>query len=87
MAFEFAVALNIPHKSKNGMAGKDWLRSFLRRNYQLSVRKAESVSLARGLGMTRARVNSYFNLLQSVLQKYNLFEKPGHIFNMDETGL
>lgn len=42
MAFNFAVALKIPHKFKNGLAGKDWLRSFLRRNPELSVRKAES---------------------------------------------
>lgn len=45
MAYRFAVALNIPHKFKNEAAGKDWLRSFLRRNPELSVRKAESKNL------------------------------------------
>lgn len=41
MAYKFAVALRIPHKFKNELAGKDWLRSFLRRHPELSVRKAE----------------------------------------------
>lgn len=42
MAYRLAVALNIPHKFKNESAGKNWLRSFLIINSELSVIKAES---------------------------------------------
>ena len=37
--------------------------------------------------MSKDRVNHYFDLVRSVLEEFNLFNKPSHIFNMDETGL
>lgn len=37
--------------------------------------------------MSRERVGSYFDLLQSVLEEHQLFDKLGSIFNMDEMGL
>lgn len=37
--------------------------------------------------MSQERVENYFELLRFVLEKFGLFDKPGHIFNMDETGL
>ena len=89
IAYDFANQLNIKHNFNNNeeRAGYDWLNSFLRRNTDLSVRKAEGVSLARGKGMTREVVHMYFELLLTVLQENDFLGKPGHIFNMDETGL
>lgn len=69
------------------LAGKDWFKGFMRRNPNLSLRKAQGISLARAEGMNRQEVDAYFKLLKEVLQKNNLMEKPGSIFNMDETGV
>ncbi|KAJ8887888.1 hypothetical protein PR048_007372 [Dryococelus australis] len=69
------------------MAGYDWLKSFLSRNPDLTVRKAEGVSVARVLGMNKDFVMEYFDLLRELLSENHLIGKPGHIFNMDETGL
>lgn len=69
------------------MAGYKWLQSFLRRNPEISVRKAENVSVARSVGMSKERVLHYFNLLDKILADNNLYDKPGNIYNADETGL
>ncbi|KAJ8944627.1 hypothetical protein NQ318_017151 [Aromia moschata] len=37
--------------------------------------------------MFRERVQSYLNLLWTVLEENELFGKSGSVFNMDETGL
>lgn len=87
IAFNLAELLGIRHKFKNGKAGRVWLQSFLRRNPDISVRKAENTSVARAIGMSREIVSKYFTLLQTVLAENELFGKPGHIFNTDETGL
>lgn len=58
------------------MARENWLRSYLRRNPSLSVRKSEGVSLARVRGMNIGYVDVYFDLLVNTLEEYRLFDKP-----------
>lgn len=89
MAFHLAERLKLNHKfdRENQMAGYDWLKSFLSRNPDLTIRKAEGVSVARALGMNKDSVKEYFDLLKKLMTENHLLEKPGHIFNMDETGL
>lgn len=89
LAYNFAESLQINHKFNKelGIAGSDWFRSFLRRHPDLSIRKAEGVSLGRGQGMNRVDVGNYFKLLEATLKENELFDKPGSIYNVDETGL
>lgn len=68
------------------MAGKVWLDSFMRRNSELSVRKAEEISRARTEGMNRQEVAHYFQLLTKLVIDNNLQDKPGNIWNADEIG-
>lgn len=42
----------------------------------LSMRKTEGISLARTMGMTKERIKSYFDLLKSILEETDLFQKP-----------
>lgn len=69
------------------MAGYKWLESFLRRNPEISIRKSENTSIARAKGMSKETVERYFKELGSILTNNDLFDKPGSIFNCDETGL
>ncbi|XP_056641505.1 uncharacterized protein LOC130448245 [Diorhabda sublineata] len=89
MAFHLADQLKIKHpfNRDSKLAGYDWLHMFLQRHPDLSVRKAEGVSLARCNGMNKEKVSAYFNLLETTLMEAGLVNKPGHIFNMDVTGL
>ncbi|XP_072380549.1 uncharacterized protein [Diabrotica undecimpunctata] len=88
MAFELAEELKLPQKfnKETRKASYDWL-NFLLKNPTLTIRKSEGVSVCRAKGIKTSCMEEYFKLLESVILENNLVEKPGHIFNMDETGL
>lgn len=69
------------------MTGFAWLRSFLERNPELSIRQAEGLSLCRARGMNREDVKKFFELLDRIMEKHNFLENPSCVFNMDETGV
>lgn len=89
IAFYFAEQLGLNHSFNKDKeeAGYVWLQSFLKRNPEISTRKAEGVSLARCQALNREDVDAYYDMLHNILEKYELFDKPSHIFNMDESGL
>lgn len=89
MAFELAEKLQIKHPFNKAArkAGYDWLKLFLSRHPNLSVRKAEGVSISRAEGLTRPIVENFFKILENTLTECSLFEKPSNIFNIDESGL
>lgn len=88
LAFQFAEKLGLNHRfnKDSGMAGYDWLQSFLRRNPELSVRQSQGLSVARSEGMNREAVSEFFKLLSNTFEENQFFTKPGHVYNMDETG-
>lgn len=89
IAFQFAEKLNIQHRfsQEKKMAGYDWLRSFLQRNPDLSIRKGEGLSVARGQGLNRQSVALFYEVLHNELVKNNLEKMPQCIDNMDESGI
>ncbi|CAF4927427.1 unnamed protein product [Pieris macdunnoughi] len=89
ISFKFAEQLAIKHIFNIGSekAGYDWVHMFLKRNSDISLRKSEGVSYARSQGMNKAEVNAYFEMLERILSDNDLINKPGHIYNMDESGL
>lgn len=88
IAFNLAEKLGKKHKFNRqlGRAGTHWFLSFMERNKDL-IRKAEGMSGNRARGMNRGEVNKYFELLENILFENKLFDKPGQLFNMDESGL
>ncbi|XP_052739730.1 uncharacterized protein LOC112049361 [Bicyclus anynana] len=85
MAYEYADKNNLMHNfNKNlGMAGKDWLMGFMKRN-NLSNRKAEGTSLNRATAFNKDEVGLFFKLLGELMEKYKFL--PRNIYNVDETG-
>lgn len=84
LAYNFANQLGLKHNFNNNTkkAGYDWLHLFLSRHPDLTIRKAEDMSIARSLAMNR-KVTFYFNLLE----ENDLFNKPGSVFNRNEIGI
>ncbi|XP_044750601.1 uncharacterized protein LOC123310947 [Coccinella septempunctata] len=87
LAYELAVRNNKQHKfnALKEKAGKDWLRGFLNRHPDLSLRKPENTSAARAAGFNRVSVGKFFELLGKTLDD-NRFT-PDRIYNCDETGV
>ena len=86
LAFEFAERQRVKHPFKNGRAGPDWVAGFLRRHPEISVRKPESISLARLEGVNKKNVQKFYDNIRGLVQKNGPY--PSHrIFNVDETGV
>ena len=85
LAFQMAEQYNLPHPFKNGAAGKEWLRGFLSRHPELSLRQPEATSAARAHGFNRDAVNRFHDILEALMQEYNF--SPDKIYNVDETGM
>lgn len=87
LAYELGVANNkkMPTSwTKLQIAGKDWLRAFLKRN-GLSIRQPEACSLSRMTSFNPTNVSLFFSNLKSILAKYPVISDPSRIFNLDET--
>ena len=85
MAYQLAERNHIDHPIKNEIAGRDWLRGFLSRNKQLSIRQPESTSAARARGFNHTAVNRFFDLLEALMEEHKF--PPDKIYNVDETGM
>lgn len=88
LAYQYAKLLNkgIPETwEKNKSAGVDWIRGFMGRNPELSLRRPEATSLSRATSFNEFNVKMFFDNLNAVLLD-NSFS-PHEIFNCDETGL
>ena len=59
----------------------------MRRNPEITARKAHYISVKRGLGMSRNEVDKYFSLLLIVLQENSFLANPVKNYNSDECSL
>lgn len=90
LGYEMAEKNNIdmPPSWKTGKcAGLEWLRGFLHRNNQLSIRKPESCSLSRLTSFNKHNVEMFFNNLTSVYAQVPDLADGCRVFNLDETGV
>lgn len=89
LAYQCGVQLNAknipPSWYQNNMAGTDWFQNFMRRNAHLSLRTPEATSLSRATSFNKTNVNSFFEIYQRLLQKYQF--NASRIWNIDETGV
>lgn len=85
LAYDLAEHLKIAHPFKNKSAGVDWLKGFLRRHQNLSVRAPEATSISRAVGFNRPQVTTFYNVLKETLDKTHA--DALRMWNMDETGI
>lgn len=87
VAFQLAKRNGFSHRfnQADGMAGQDWMNSFLLRHPDLSLRKPEVTSGARAMGFNKVAFTQFFNLLTECIDKHKLNAR--RIFNCDETGI
>lgn len=87
MAFRLAIknGLNHPFSYRQQCAGDKWLRGFLRRHTQLSLKKPQGTSFARVKGFSPENVKRFFEIYEPELLKIN--SRPHRLYNVDETGV
>ena len=90
LAYEFADKNRFQNNfSKTSqMAGLDWWSGFRKRFYgELTIRKPQALSIQRAIHLNKPIIEKYFQLLEEIMSKCELFDKPNNIYNVDETGL
>ena len=70
LAFQLAERNGLSHRFKNGMAGKDWVRSFLNRNPELSIRTPEATAATRARGFNKQAVGKFFDVLEKLVDEH-----------------
>jgi hypothetical protein len=74
-----------PFSREKEIAGRKWLKLFLRRHRNLSFRKLQRVSAAKINGFTQENVYQFFSILEP--EMVNIKFSPNRIFNVNETGI
>lgn len=88
LAYQFASAKEKRYPdiwNERKIAGKEWLRQFMTRHTDLSLRKPEATSLARSTAFNRVNVTTFFDNYKSVLSRGTFSAEQ--IWNIDETGI
>ena len=63
-----------------------WWASFRKHHPKLTLRSASRLAYARAVAQDPEVINAYYDLLEETLIKNDLMDKPGQIFNCDESG-
>lgn len=88
LCFQLVLANSLAHAFNIGkeVAGKKWLRGFLKRHPELSLRRPEGLSLNRTKSFNPESVASFFfDIYEKEMEKIKF--NPLRVFNVDETGL
>jgi len=88
LAYQYAQQHNLKgFNVTRGSAGYYWLKGFMQRHNELSVRKPESLSCSRASGLNKAVIDNWFDQYEKTLDELQIKECPSHIWNTDESGL
>ena len=64
-----------------------WWKSFLHRQQDLSLRRADSTAHIRMDSINKESIKQYYDLLEQTMKSHNIQKSPNQIYNMDETGM
>ena len=64
-----------------------WYKNFMTRWPDLKIVKPRSLEMQRAKASSEVNVQNYYSELHKILEKYDLFDKPERIYNVDEKGI
>ena len=74
------------NNNKNNQAGHKWLKGFLKRHPQITLRMAKNLSIAHATGAKPTVISNWFSLLEEIKTKFRILS-PCQIWSGDETGI
>ena len=86
MATDYAVHLG-KRTNDDKVFSMNWFYGFISRWPELRVIKPSSLSEQRAKCASEESLINYFEELNTIIKKYNLANKPEHIYNIDEKGI
>ncbi|VVD03968.1 unnamed protein product [Leptidea sinapis] len=88
LVYKYCEKNNIKHNFNDEAkrAGKDWFKAFMKRHHEISVRKAQFMNPARAQKLNKYTVDDNFKKLRDIYDKFDLYDHPEQIYNMDEKG-
>ena len=87
LAFQYAHTNNLKGFSEHmQLAGKKWVRGFLSRQVNLTVKTAKNLSIARAMGVNPTIISNWFVKLKSTLKSCGI-NSPSQVWSGDETGV
>lgn len=81
---QYVQTNKIKNPFRNGVPGEDWFLAFAKRN-NLSIKKPQSVEIARKRSCNPFTIDAYFTLLEKTIADLGLEEAPSRIWNLDES--
>lgn len=87
LAYDYVEKNGINHNfnKESGLAGKDWMYSFLKRHPTIRLRQPENTSVNRINAFSKEEVTRFFDNLLTLKEKLNI--DPTRMYNQDETGI
>lgn len=76
-----------PFDHSKAMAGRKWLKRFLKSHPEVANRKAQSMNPSRATKLNPSIVNDHFQKLRDILIENQLMDGPELIYNIDEKGV
>ena len=68
------------------MVGRKWLKGFLKRHPEITLKTAKKFSIARAMGANETVISNWFKLLKEIKDKFDILS-PCQIWSGDETGV
>ena len=68
------------------MAGRKWLKGFLKRHPEITLKTAKNLSIACAMGANETVISNWFKLLKKIKDKFDILS-PCQIWSGDETGV
>ena len=87
LAYQYATVNQIPgFSNEQQAAGQKWLNGFLKRHSEITLRKAQNLSIARAMGANPTVISNWFELLKKIMDTCNITTLH-QIWSGDETGI
>ena len=68
------------------MAGRKWLRGFLKHHPEITLKTAKNLSIARAMGANETVILNWFKLLKEIKDKFDILS-PCQIWSGDKMGV